>query len=113
MKLIFVHGPVACGKLTIAKEVAASTGLRLFHNHLTVDLVGSFFEFGSEGFVRLRESIWIESFQQAAQHGRGSSPRYERDAASRSGGANRRANQFRRLSDRILRKRDKDGAATG
>ncbi len=101
MKLIFVHGPAACGKLTIAKEVAPSTGLRLFHNHLTVDLVGSFFEFGSE------------SFQQAAQHGRGSSPRYERDAASRSGGANRRANQFRRLSDRTLRKRDKDGAATG
>jgi hypothetical protein len=41
------------------------TGLRLFHNHLTVDLVASLFEFGSEPFVRLRESIWLDAFREA------------------------------------------------
>jgi len=70
MQLIFIHGPAACGKLTVATEVAAITGLRLFHNHLTVDLVASLFEFGSEPFVRLRESIWLEAFREASEAGR-------------------------------------------
>jgi len=70
MQLIFIHGPAACGKLTVATEVAAMTGLRLFHNHLTVDLVASLFEFGSEPFVRLRESIWLEAFREAGEAGR-------------------------------------------
>jgi hypothetical protein len=67
MQLVFIHGPAACGKLTVATELAALSGLRLFHNHLTVDLVASLFEFGSEPFVRLRESIWLDSFREAAK----------------------------------------------
>lgn len=69
MQLVFIHGPAACGKLTVATELAALTGLRLFHNHLTVDLAASLFDFGSEPFKRLRESIWLESFREAAEHG--------------------------------------------
>ena len=68
MQLVFLHGPPACGKLTVATELAAVTGLRLFHNHLTVDLVAALFEFGSEPFVRLRESIWLDAFAEAADH---------------------------------------------
>jgi len=67
MQLIFIHGPAACGKLTVATELAAITGLRLFHNHLTVDLVAALFEFGSEPFVRLRESIWLDAFREAGE----------------------------------------------
>lgn len=66
MKLLFLHGPAACGKLTVATEVAARTGFRLFHNHLTVDLVAALFDFGSEPFVRLRETIWLAAFREAA-----------------------------------------------
>ncbi len=40
--------------------------MRLFHNHLTVDLVAALFDFGSEPFVRLRESIWLDAFREAA-----------------------------------------------
>lgn len=69
MQLVFIHGPAACGKLTVATELAAVSGLRLFHNHLTVDLVASLFEFGSEPFVRLRESIWLDAFREAARQG--------------------------------------------
>ena len=66
MQLIFIHGQAACGKYTVARLLAERTGLALFHNHLTVDLVATLFEFGSEPFVRLRERIWLETFREAA-----------------------------------------------
>ena len=68
MKLVFLHGPPAVGKLTIARELAALTGFRLFHNHLTVDLVSSLFPFGSEPFILLREQIWLAAFGEAARN---------------------------------------------
>ena len=67
MKLVFLHGAPAVGKLTVARELAALTGFRLFHNHLTVDLVSSLFPFGSEPFIRLREQIWLAAFAEAAR----------------------------------------------
>jgi hypothetical protein len=67
MKLIFLHGFPGVGKLTVARELAASTGFKVFHNHLTVDLVSSVFDFGSEPFVELREKIWLEVFSQAVK----------------------------------------------
>jgi hypothetical protein len=67
MKLIFLHGAPAVGKLTVANELARLTGFRLFHNHLTVDLVTSLFPFGSESFVILREQIWLAAFAEAAR----------------------------------------------
>jgi hypothetical protein len=68
MKLVFLHGPPAVGKLTVARELAALTGFRLFHNHLTVDLVSSLFAFGSEPFILLREQIWLAAFGEAARN---------------------------------------------
>ena len=70
MHLIFIHGPVASGKLTVAKELSQLTDLKLFHNHLCVDLVASLFEFGTGSFVRLREQIWLGAFEEAAIAGR-------------------------------------------
>ena len=66
MKLIFLYGLPGTGKLTIAQELAEITGCRLFHNHLTVDLLLSVFEFGSKPFVELRESIWLSVMGEAA-----------------------------------------------
>ena len=65
VKLIFLHGLPGVGKLSVARELAKLTSFRIFHNHLTVDLVGSVFEFGSLPFVELREKIWLEMFSQA------------------------------------------------
>jgi chloramphenicol 3-O-phosphotransferase len=70
MRLIFIHGPAASGKLTVAKELSSLTGLPLFHNHVAVDIALAFFEFGSEPFVRLRERIWLDVFDEAARSGR-------------------------------------------
>lgn len=39
MKLIFIYGPPASGKLTIAEQLSERTGIALFHNHLSRDLV--------------------------------------------------------------------------
>jgi chloramphenicol 3-O-phosphotransferase len=68
MKLIFIHGAPAVGKLTVARELATLTGFRLFHNHLTVDLATSLFPFGSEPFILLRERIWLAAFAEAARN---------------------------------------------
>ena len=67
MRLIFIHGAPAVGKLTVARELANLTGFRLFHNHLTVDLLTAVFDFGTESFIALRESIWLSVFREAAQ----------------------------------------------
>lgn len=66
MHLIFLHGPMASGKLTTAHALARLTGIPVFHNHLVVDTLLAVFPFGSEPFVRLREQFWLEVFQEAA-----------------------------------------------
>jgi hypothetical protein len=66
MKLIFLYGLPGTGKLTIARELSRLTGYKLFHNHLTVDLLLSVFELGSKPFVELREKIWLSIFEEAS-----------------------------------------------
>ena len=70
MRLIFIHGPAASGKLTVARELSARTGLPVFHNHLVVDTVMAVFPFGSPAFIRLREQFWLETIRAAATEGR-------------------------------------------
>jgi chloramphenicol 3-O-phosphotransferase len=67
MKLIFLYGLPASGKLTIARQLAAITGYKLFHNHLVVDTLLSVFDFGSPPFVELREEIWLSVFAEACR----------------------------------------------
>jgi len=66
MRAIFIYGTAAAGKFTIGRELARLTGLPLFHNHLVVDAVAAVFPFGSDPFIRLRESFWIQTFAEAA-----------------------------------------------
>lgn len=70
MRLIFIHGPAASGKLTVARELAALTGLPLFHNHLVVDALLAVFPFGTPAFVELREKMWMDVFRAAARERR-------------------------------------------
>lgn len=69
MKLVFIHGPAAAGKLTVGRALQELSGFRLFHNHLVVDALLSTFPFGSEPFVRLREQMWLSVFGEAARYG--------------------------------------------
>lgn len=67
MKLVFIYGPPATGKLTIATNVANSTKFKLFHNHLTQDLVREIYE--DFGPVRngLAKKIRLEVFKYTAE----------------------------------------------
>ncbi len=68
MRLVFIYGLPATGKLTVAQALSKLTDFKLFHNHLVVDLLLSTFEFGSAPFVELREEIWLSVFYQARRH---------------------------------------------
>ncbi len=70
MKLLFLHGPPAAGKYTVARAVAEATGLPLFHNHLVVDSVHAVFPFGSPNFVALRERFWLDVIRAAVAEDR-------------------------------------------
>lgn len=56
-QLIVVFGPPAVGKMTVGLEIQKLTGLRLFHNHMTIEPVIALFEFGSLPFGRLVSSF--------------------------------------------------------
>lgn len=67
MQVVFIHGPAASGKYTIARRLAALTGLPLFHNHLAVDAARALFDFGTPGFNAMRATIWQSAFAEAAR----------------------------------------------
>lgn len=67
MKLIFLYGAPGTGKLTVARELAALTGYRLFHNHLTVDLAKSLFDFGTPDYLEYVRFLRAEALARAAK----------------------------------------------
>ncbi len=68
MQLVFLYGPPAVGKYTIGVELAARTGFRLFHNHLTVNLVSAVFERDSDVWLRLLRSFRRDMLTEAAHN---------------------------------------------
>ena len=44
MKLVIIFGPHAVGKMTVGQELEKLTELKLFHNHMTIDIVSDLFE---------------------------------------------------------------------
>ncbi|WP_438482880.1 shikimate kinase [Oleiharenicola lentus] len=66
MKLIFLYGPAAAGKYTVARELSALTGIELYHNHLAVDEVLKAHAFGTPEFIGLRDRMWREHFNAMA-----------------------------------------------
>lgn len=68
-RLVYLYGPPAVGKLTVAKQLQERTGIRLFHNHLTVDALVSVFDFGSPPFSELLHRVRLDVFATAARTG--------------------------------------------
>ena len=66
MKLVILFGPQAVGKMTVGQELAKRTGLKLFHNHMTIDLVANFFDYSSREGKRLVSLFRQEIFQAVA-----------------------------------------------
>jgi shikimate kinase len=67
MKLIIIYGPPAVGKLTVAREIAKRTNLKVFHNHLSIDAITPIFEFLSPPFRRLMRLIRTAVIAEAAR----------------------------------------------
>jgi hypothetical protein len=67
MKLIIIFGPPAVGKMTVGKELAKLTGLKLFHNHISIETVLPFFDFDTPGFKKLNSTIRRTLFQEMAK----------------------------------------------
>ncbi|MGB4589671.1 MAG: AAA family ATPase [Clostridiaceae bacterium] len=67
MKLILLFGPQAVGKMTVGQELEKMTGLKLFHNHMSIDLVAPFFSYGTEEGKRLVNLIRFELFEAFAK----------------------------------------------
>jgi hypothetical protein len=66
MKLL-LYGPPAVGKLTIAQEIARLTGFKVFHNHLTVNLVAAILPRGTPAYRQLLWDIRYAVFAEAAR----------------------------------------------
>jgi shikimate kinase len=66
MKFIIIFGPPAVGKMSVGHELAKLTGLKLFHNHMTIDLVLNFFEFGDAHFRTLVSEFRRRVFEEVA-----------------------------------------------
>lgn len=66
MKFILITGPQAVGKMTVGQELEKLSGLKLFHNHMTIELLHPFFGFDTETW-RLSDLIRSEIFKAAAK----------------------------------------------
>ena len=67
--LVYLYGPPASGKLTIARRLAEQSGYRLFHNHLTVNAVRPVLDFGTEPFREVLHRLRLDVFGTAARAG--------------------------------------------
>lgn len=69
MKLLFLIGDAAVGKMTVGQELMKITDLRLFHNHMTIEPVIEIFGyFKAPTIQRLREVIF-EDFASSEAYG--------------------------------------------
>ncbi len=70
MKMVFIYGPPAVGKLTVAKELSSLTGFEIFHNHLVADLASAIFPYGTKQYsdlaTNLRLTAWTAAMKSPA-----------------------------------------------
>ena len=71
IKFILLFGPQAVGKMTVGHELTKITELKLFHNHMSIELFHPFFGFSNETW-RLSNIVrreLFESFSNSKQYG--------------------------------------------
>lgn len=62
MKLVIITGPHAVGKMTVGQELTKITPLKLFHNHISIELVASLMNFSTPYAKELSERIRSDVF---------------------------------------------------
>jgi hypothetical protein len=66
MNFVVVFGPPAVGKMTVSYELANLTGMKVFHNHMTIEPVLEIFPFGHERFRKLVAEFRWRIFEEVA-----------------------------------------------
>src|SRR5690625_3332826 len=66
MNFVLIFGPQAVGKMTVGQELGKITGLKLFHNHMTIELLEPFLGFSPEMW-RLSNQFRTEIFKAVAK----------------------------------------------
>lgn len=66
MQFVLIFGPSAVGKMTVGAALARLTGFKLFHNHLTIDLVLNVFPHGHPRFGPLVNEFRRRIFEEVA-----------------------------------------------
>ncbi|NJC96370.1 MAG: shikimate kinase [Anaerolineales bacterium] len=66
MNFVVIFGPPAVGKMTVGYELAKLTGMKVFHNHMTIDLVLEFFPYGHKKFHTLVNEFRRRIFEEVA-----------------------------------------------
>jgi hypothetical protein len=65
-RLIFLYGPPAVGKLTIARAIAERRDFRVLHNHVTFDPVAEVLPVGTSAFWAALDKVRLELVSAAA-----------------------------------------------
>ncbi len=71
-KFIVISGPQAVGKMTVGQELEKITNLKLFHNHMTIEILTKLFDYSQETFRRLNleiRDIIFEEFSKSNEYG--------------------------------------------
>jgi hypothetical protein len=69
MKLLFIIGDAAVGKMTVGQELMKITDLKLFHNHMTIEpVIDVFGYFDAKTIVEIRDVIF-SNFAASGQYG--------------------------------------------
>ena len=59
MKLVFIIGDAAVGKMTVGQELMKTTGLRLFHNHMSIEpIIEIFGRYDGKTIAEMRDLIF-------------------------------------------------------
>lgn len=69
MKLVIIIGGGASGKMTVGQELCRITDLRLFHNHMTIDLVTQIFGYYDPGAISDTRRAIFENFAKSKNYG--------------------------------------------
>lgn len=67
MRFVFIFGPQAVGKMTVGEELARQTGMKLFHNHMSIEMVNPIFPYGTPEGKHLVKVIRRAVFETALE----------------------------------------------
>ena len=69
MKLLFIFGNAAVGKMTVGQELMKITGLRLFHNHMAIELTIEILGYYDACMVKRLRGIVFEEYLKSNNEG--------------------------------------------